>query len=83
MRISGCFTICSVNLIHNVRCIKNQGINYIYRNLDKSISVEEIAEQCCFSKYYFNRMFKVIVGENKQVLRSWSPICKQAIPLIA
>lgn len=42
----------------------NQAINFIYKNLDKSLTVEEIAEQCCFSKYYFNRVFKGIVGEN-------------------
>jgi AraC family transcriptional regulator len=42
----------------------NQAINYIYQNLDKSLTVEEIAAHCCFSKYYFNRVFKLIVGEN-------------------
>lgn len=42
----------------------NQAINYIYQNLDKSLTVEEIAEQCCFSKYYFNRVFKLTVGQN-------------------
>lgn len=42
----------------------NQALNYIYQNLDKNLTVEEIADQCCFSKYYFNRVFKLIVGEN-------------------
>lgn len=42
----------------------NQAINYIYNNLDKNLTVEEIAEHCCFSKYYFNRIFKTIVGES-------------------
>lgn len=42
----------------------NQAINYIYKNLDNSLTVEEIADQCCFSQYYFNRVFKLIVGEN-------------------
>lgn len=42
----------------------NQAINYIYQNLDKSLTVEEIAAQCCFSKYYFNRVFKLTVGQN-------------------
>lgn len=42
----------------------NQAINYIYKNLDKNLTVEEIADQCCFSQYHFNRVFKLIVGEN-------------------
>lgn len=42
----------------------NQALNYIYQNLDKTLTVEEIAKQCCFSKYHFNRVFKAIVGEN-------------------
>ena len=32
--------------------------------MDKSLTVEEIAEKCCFSKYHFNRLFKLIVGES-------------------
>jgi AraC family transcriptional regulator len=42
----------------------NQALNYIYQNLDKNLTVDEIADHCCFSKYYFNRVFKLIVGEN-------------------
>jgi len=42
----------------------NRALNYIYQNLDKTLTVEEIAEHCCFSKYHFNRVFKAIVGEN-------------------
>lgn len=42
----------------------NQALNYIYQNIDKNLTVEEIADHCCFSKYYFNRVFKLIVGEN-------------------
>lgn len=42
----------------------NQALNYIYKNLDKSLTVEEIAEKCCFSKYHFNKLFKLIVGES-------------------
>lgn len=44
--------------------IVNQAINYIYKNLDRGLTVEEIADVCCFSKYYFNRLFKLIVGES-------------------
>ncbi len=42
----------------------NQAINYIYKNLNKSLTIDEIADKCCFSKYYFNRLFKVVVGES-------------------
>ncbi|HEX2953402.1 MAG TPA: GyrI-like domain-containing protein [Bacillota bacterium] len=42
----------------------NQAMDYIYRNLEKNLTVEEIADHCCFSKYYFNRVFKSIVGES-------------------
>jgi AraC family transcriptional regulator len=42
----------------------NQAINYIYKNLDECLTVDEIADQCRFSKYHFNRIFKLIVGEN-------------------
>ena len=42
----------------------NQAINYIYQNLDRNLTVEEIASHCCFSKYYFNRIFKSVVNES-------------------
>jgi AraC family transcriptional regulator len=42
----------------------HQAMNYIYKNLDKTLTVEEIAGKCCFSQYHFNRVFKLIVGEN-------------------
>jgi AraC family transcriptional regulator len=44
--------------------VVNQATNYIYKNLDKDLTVEEIADKCCFSKYHFNRLFKVVVGES-------------------
>lgn len=42
----------------------NQAIDYIHQNIEKNLTVEEIAEHCCFSKYYFNRVFKSVVGES-------------------
>lgn len=42
----------------------NQAINYIYRNLDRNLTVEEIASYCCFSKYYFGRLFKSITNQS-------------------
>ncbi|SES99272.1 AraC family transcriptional regulator [Natronincola peptidivorans] len=42
----------------------NQAINYIHEHIDKNLTVEDIAQRCCFSKYYFNRIFKSMVGES-------------------
>lgn len=39
-------------------------IDYIKEHLDEELTVERIAEQCHFSKYYFNRLFKSVVGES-------------------
>jgi AraC family transcriptional regulator len=42
----------------------NQALDYIYQNLDQNLTVEDIADHCRFSKYYFNRLFKSIVNES-------------------
>lgn len=42
----------------------NRAIDYIHENIDKSLTVEEISDYCCFSKYYFNRVFKSVVNES-------------------
>ncbi len=42
----------------------NQALNYIYQNLDKNLTVDEIAGHCCFSKYYFNRVFKSVTNDS-------------------
>ncbi|WP_053955033.1 AraC family transcriptional regulator [Inediibacterium massiliense] len=42
----------------------NQAINYIHNNIGKNFTVEDIANHCCFSKFYFNRIFKSIVNES-------------------
>jgi AraC family transcriptional regulator len=42
----------------------NLAINYIHDNIDKNLTVEDISKECCFSKYYFNRIFKSIVHES-------------------
>jgi AraC family transcriptional regulator len=49
---------------NNYSQIVNQAINYIHFNVDKSITAEDIANHCCFSKYYFNRIFRSIVNES-------------------
>lgn len=41
-----------------------EAINYIKAHLEEELTVEDIAEHCHFSKFYFNRLFKSIVGES-------------------
>lgn len=42
----------------------HRAIDYIYSNLERALTVEEIAAHCAFSKYHFNRMFRGVVGES-------------------
>ncbi len=42
----------------------NQSIDYILRHLDEEITVEDVANHCHFSKYYFNRLFRAETGES-------------------
>lgn len=42
----------------------NQSIDYIMRHLDEEISIEDVADHCHFSKYYFSRVFKEKTGES-------------------
>lgn len=42
----------------------NQAINYIIDHLEEDLDVNEVAKHCHFSKYYFNRLFKAVVGES-------------------
>lgn len=49
---------------NNYSLIVNQAVNYIHFNIDKNLTVEDIANHCCFSKYYFNRVFRSIVNES-------------------
>lgn len=41
----------------------NTVFDYIDRNLDRDISLDELAEVSCFSKYHFSRIFTKTVGE--------------------
>ncbi|NQT17474.1 MAG: helix-turn-helix transcriptional regulator [Planctomycetes bacterium] len=38
-------------------------MNFISRNLDRDLSLEEIAEAALFSRFHFHRIFKAVVGE--------------------
>lgn len=42
----------------------NHAINYIMDHLEEELDVNAIAEHCHLSKYYFNRLFKSVVGES-------------------
>lgn len=42
----------------------NKSIDYIMGHLDEEISVEDVANYCHFSKYYFSRVFKAETGES-------------------
>ena len=44
--------------------IVNQGVDFIIGNLFDKITVNMIADHCCFSRYYFNRLFKSVIGES-------------------
>ena len=40
-----------------------RAMNYISRNLDRDLSLEEIAAVAAFSRFHFHRIFKAMVGE--------------------
>ena len=42
----------------------NQSIDYIMQHLDEDISIEDVANYCHYSKYYFSRVFKAETGES-------------------
>ncbi|MDE5908202.1 MAG: AraC family transcriptional regulator [Lachnospiraceae bacterium] len=42
----------------------NHAIDYILQHLNEDVSVDDVAAQCHFSKYYFNRIFKEETGES-------------------
>ena len=44
--------------------VVNQAIDYINHNLRGLITAEEIADHCCYSRHYFNRLFRKVTGEN-------------------
>lgn len=48
----------------NRRKLINQSIDYIMQHLDEVLTLDTIANQFHFSKYYFSRMFKEETGES-------------------
>jgi AraC family transcriptional regulator len=44
--------------------IVNQAVDFIIDHLFEKITVDMIADHCCFSRYYFNRLFKSVTNES-------------------
>lgn len=44
--------------------IINQAIDYIMEHINEDIQIDDVAEYCHFSKFYFSRMFKNETGES-------------------
>lgn len=51
--------------------IIKETLAYIELNLDQPLSLQEVAEHFAYSKYYFQRLFKAVMGIslNQYVLR--------------
>ena len=41
----------------------SKAIVYIEKNLDKRLSLHEVAAEACFSPYHFHRLFSIVIGE--------------------
>ena len=41
----------------------NKAMNYIFEHIEDNITVDDVARQCAYSKYYLTRMFKEDIGE--------------------
>jgi AraC family transcriptional regulator len=41
----------------------NRAIDYVMRNLDQPLRLEEVARAACFSSYHFHRIFRGLMGE--------------------
>ena len=42
----------------------NQAIDYIMQHIGEEITIEDVADYCHFSKFYFSRIFKAETGES-------------------
>lgn len=60
----------------------NRVIDYIKLNLDGDLSVDRLAEVAHFSKFYFHRIFKAVVGENVNGFVSRMRVERSAYKLI-
>jgi len=41
----------------------NRAVDYVTRNLDQPLRLEEVAKAACFSSYHFHRIFRSLTGE--------------------
>lgn len=41
----------------------NRALDYVTRNLDQPLRLEEVAKAACFSSYHFHRIFRALMGE--------------------
>lgn len=41
----------------------NRAVDYVTRNLDQPLRLEEVARAACFSSYHFHRIFRALMGE--------------------
>ena len=46
----------------NVERVK-KAVRYIENNLNRTLTLNEVADACCLSPYYFHRLFRRVVGE--------------------
>lgn len=44
--------------------VVNHAIDYIMKHIGEDVSIEDVADHCHFSKYYFSRIFKEETGES-------------------
>ena len=41
----------------------NRAVDYVTRNLDQPLQLEDVARAACFSPYHFHRIFRSLMGE--------------------
>src|SRR5688572_8250632 len=41
----------------------NRAVDYVTRNLDQPLRLDEVAKAACFSSYHFHRIFRSLMGE--------------------
>lgn len=60
----------------------NRVVDYIKSHLDGDLSLETLAGEACFSKYYFHRLFKALTGETLTVYVARARVEKAAYLLL-
>lgn len=60
----------------------NKVIDYIGKNLDKKLTLLELSEVACFSKYHFHRLFTAYTGLSLQQYIRWLRLKRAAHQLV-